>query len=103
MGFMTGKIMETTDAGLLKGIQKDVACECWFTSTGNTIPRFIKVMDAEGQICTVQVLSVEGVERKRFSGIETVEHICRIAFDGKEQIVKLILNKLDCKWKIIFL
>ena len=103
MGFMPGKIMETTDAGVLKGIQKEIACECWFTSTGNTIPRFIKIMNEEGQIFCGQVLSVEGTEQKRFSGIETVEHICRISFCEKEQIVKLILNKIDCKWKIIFL
>lgn len=73
MGFMTGKVMESTDAGKLRGIKRDVACECWFTSTGTTIPRFIKVMGETGEIFTVQILCVISSDIKRYSGIETIE------------------------------
>lgn len=101
MGFMTGKIMESTDAGKLRGIKRDVACECWFTSMGTTLPRFIKVMGKAGEIFTVQVLSVISADIKRYSGIETIEHVCKIRLYNREEVVKLVFNKTTCRWKIV--
>lgn len=45
MGFRLGDIADHTDNGTLRGIQREIACECWFTSKGKTIPKIIKVMD----------------------------------------------------------
>ena len=42
--------IKRADHGTLRGIQKEVACECWFTSSGKLMPLMIKVQDEEGQI-----------------------------------------------------
>ena len=39
MGFRLGDIADHTDNGTLRGIQREIACECWFTSKGKTIPK----------------------------------------------------------------
>ena len=45
MAFGIGTTLKAPDAGPVKGIQKEVACECWFTSTGKITPLMIKVQD----------------------------------------------------------
>ena len=103
MGFQLGPIADLTDAGDMTGIQKEIACDCWFTSTGTTIPRMIKIMDETGELHSVKVLQVISADEKRFCGIETVEHVCKIEVNETEKIVKLVLNKSKCTWKIIFI
>lgn len=103
MGFQLGPIADLTDTGKLHGVQKEIACKCWFTSTGTTIPLMIKIMDDEGQIYSIQVLQVISSDEKRFCGIETVEHVCKILVNEQEKIVKLVFNKSSCTWKIVFL
>jgi len=101
MGFQLGNIADITEAGLIKGIQREVACECWFTSGGKTIPRIIKVMDEDGILHTIKKIKVLFSEEKIFSGIQTVEHVCQIVILGREQTVKLIFAKAECKWVIV--
>ena len=48
MGFRLGDIADHTDNGTLRGIQREIACECWFTSKGKTIPKIIKVNRNKG-------------------------------------------------------
>lgn len=31
------------DRGYVRGIQKKIACECWFTSTGKIMPLMVKL------------------------------------------------------------
>lgn len=103
MIFYAEPVTDTKDEGVLRGIQRGIACDCWFTSTGTMLPRFIKVMDGQGQIYPLRVLSVIASEEKRFSGVETVEHICKVSLGEREEIVKLVFDKLGCRWKIVFL
>ena len=103
MGFQLGPIADLTDAGDMTGIQKEIACKCWFTSTGSTIPLMIKIMDEGGVLYSVQVLQVISSDEKRFAGIETIEHVCKIEVNQTEKIVKLVLNKSKCTWKIVFI
>lgn len=104
MGFHLTSVEDMTDAGELRGILQDVACGCWFTRTGKTIPKLIRAMDGQGQMHTIQVLEVLSSEIKRYSGIETVEHICRIAVcPPQSQFVKLIFTVGNRIWKLVFL
>lgn len=80
MAFRLGEIIEKKDHGILRGVQREIACECWFTSKGRTIPKIIKVMDEEGFLHTIHEIQVLATEEKTYSGIQTVEHLCRISF-----------------------
>lgn len=101
MGFQLGDIIETREQGVLHGIQREIACECWFTSNGRSIPQIIKVMDEEGRLYTIRDIELLTAETKTYSGIQTVEHLCRIRIYGTESIVKLIYAKESCRWTII--
>lgn len=101
MGVRLGTVTEEKDAGLLKGVQRQIACDCWFTSGGKTIPRLIKVMDEDGTLQTIPVTQVLASEQKNYAGIHTVEHICRIPIGEREETVKLIFVNESCCWKIV--
>ena len=99
MGFQTLPVIEKTDAGKMKGIYSEVACGCWFTKYGRAIPKLIRAMDEAGEIHTFQVLESYSAETKRYSGIETVEHICKVnTTANQERIIKLIYRKDNCTW-----
>lgn len=100
MAFRLGDILEKTEQGAPKGIQREIACECWFTSKGKSIPQWIKVLDEEGTLHTIKGVEVLSTEEKAYSGIETVEHLCRITIEGKQTLVKLIFTKETCQWTI---
>lgn len=101
MGFRLGDISNPTEAGEIRGFQREVACDCWFTSQGKTIPRAVKVMDGEGMLHTLDKIQVLSSEEKCFSGIATVEHVCKIVIGGREETVRLIFRKDICKWTMI--
>lgn len=101
MAFRLGDIAEKIDSGVLRGIQRDIACDCWFTSRGRSLPRIIKVMDEQGTIHTISDIEILFTEEKMYAGIATVEHVCRIGFETGKEVVKLIYNKENCKWSIV--
>lgn len=101
MGFRLGDIIEKTEQQAPKGIQREIACECWFTSRGKSIPQWIKVMDETGMLHTIREIEVMTTEEKAYSGIETVEHLCRITVEGRQTLVKLIFTKESLKWSIV--
>ncbi len=101
MGFRLGDIADRTEHGALRGIQREIACECWFTSRGKSIPKIIKVMDEEGMLHTIRDIQVLTSEEKTYSGIRTVEHLCRINLRNRRETVKLIFTKESCKWTIV--
>lgn len=101
MAFQLGDITAKTEAGVLKGVQREIACDCWFTSKGKTTPRMIKVMDGEGMLYTIADVVVLSTEEKTYSGIPTVEHICKINLGNVRETVKLVYTKEDCKWALV--
>ncbi len=101
MGFRLGDIAEHTESGNLKGIQREIACECWFTSKGKTMPQLIKVMDDKGVLHTIRDIDVITSEEKTYSGIQTIEHTCKIEVFGRTHLVKLIFRKDTCRWTIV--
>ncbi|MDR0948216.1 MAG: thioredoxin family protein [Lachnospiraceae bacterium] len=101
MNLNLDEMIQKTDAGSLRGIQKEIACDCWFTSQGRSIPRLIKIMDEEGVLHTTDSVHVLYTEEKRYSGIPTVEHLCKISIEGRQATVKLIFRKESCVWSIV--
>lgn len=69
MGFWLGDIADHTDSDTLHGIQREIACECWFTSKGKTVSKIIKVMDEEGMLHTIRKIQLLTLEEKSCSGI----------------------------------
>lgn len=96
MGFRLGDIADKTENGVLRGIQREIACECWFTSKGKSIPKLIMVMDEEGMLHTINEIQLLTTEEKTYSGIPTVEHLCRINLGGHTETVKLVFTKESC-------
>lgn len=47
MAFGIGTNTQEADAGQVQGTQREIACECWFTSTGKIIPRMLKIKDED--------------------------------------------------------
>lgn len=101
MAFQLGNIAEIREHGVLHGIQRDIACECWFTSSGKSIPKLVKVMDEDGILHTIRDIQLLTTEEKTYCGIQTVEHLCKILLRGKVGFVKLIYTKESCRWTIM--
>ena len=94
--FGIGTNTQDKDAGAIKGKQIEIACECWFTKSGRTMPLLIKFQDEEGEIHTIDQIRVIFLEEKNYSGISSVEHDCVIAFRQTQYTVKLLFFKQTC-------
>lgn len=101
MAFQLGSIADRKEAGKLKGFQREIACDCWFTSAGKTTPRMIKVMDEEGVIHVIDQIQVLYSEEKTYAGIQTLEHVCQVNMGEKMETVKLVFTKENCRWVMI--
>lgn len=100
MAFGIGIHTEGADAGELRGEKTEIAVDCWFTSSGSTIPRMFKYQDAQGMIHTVSGIRVLYQEEKRYCGVQTVEYRCEIEENGVKRDVKLIFLTEEHRWMI---
>lgn len=96
--FGIGTNTEGTNRGAIRGTQMEIACECWFTSKGNTMPLMLKFQDDEGIIQTIHDIQVNYSEEKNYAGISSIEYDCTIAYYEKKHLVKLIFFKEECRW-----
>ncbi|MCI8854571.1 MAG: hypothetical protein HFI31_02030 [Lachnospiraceae bacterium] len=90
------------DAGLVRGTQKKIACECWFTSTGRVMPLMVKLQDEEGEIQTIREITVHSQERKRYAGIPSIEYDCTLVLHGQEIRAWLIYYQSENQWVMNF-
>lgn len=90
------------DEGELKGKQETIACDCWFTSSGSTLPRFIKYQDYSGEIHSIGNIHVYKVSKKRYCGITVMEYVCSALENDHIYEFKLLFHLEACKWKIIW-
>ncbi len=63
MAFGIGMNSRGADAGGVRGIQREIACECWFTSTGKATPLMLKIQDEDGKIQTIREIIVHSQEK----------------------------------------
>lgn len=101
--FGIGINSQKTNAGDIRGNQIEVACLCWFTSQGRTIPQYLKFVDEEGVLQTINELTVKHMEQKNYSGISTKEYLCTFSLHNTLYEVKLIYFMSNCKWVMIFI
>lgn len=78
--------------------QMEVACECWFTSKGETMPLALKFPDENGELVMIREIRVDCAEKKYYCGIPAVEYLCRIPIRGRQMPVRLIFYLEECRW-----
>lgn len=102
MAFGVGTDSFGADEGKVRGIRKNVACECWFTSTGRVMPLMLKIQDEDGEIRTIREITVHSQEKKRPAGAPSIEYDCTIVMNGRSFRVRLIYYQPENRWVIHF-
>ncbi len=82
----------------IRGTQKRIACECWFTSTGRMIPLMLKIEDENGQIQTICRIQVHSQEKRRYVGGSSIEYDCTLFAWNREIRVWLIYYQTENRW-----
>ena len=102
MAFGTGANFRAADAGALRGRQKEIACECWFTSTGKITPLMLKVADEDGEIRVIKEITVHSQERKRYAGNPSFEFDCTLWLGEQRIRAWLIYYPAQSRWVLNF-
>lgn len=102
MAFGTGIYPQAPDAGTVRGKQREVACECWFTSTGKIMPLMLKVKDEEGEVRVIREIAVHSQERKRYAGNPSVEFDCTLRLGERKIRAWLIYYMAQGRWVLNF-
>ncbi len=100
MAFGIGINTERPTEGRLRGRQTAIACECWFDSRGQTLPRLFKY-EENGEIQTIRDIHVSYIEQKNYAGVSSVEYCCDIVYHGEKKQVKLVFFKEECRWVML--
>lgn len=102
MAFGIGTNTQKADAGFIKGKQREIACQCWFTSTGKVTPLMLKIEDEDGEIRTVRQIQVLTQEEKRYAGVRSLEFDCIITILEQKIDVQLIYYKEENRWTLSY-
>ena len=102
MAFGIGTNSSGTDAGSVRGTQKRIGCQCWFTSTGKVMPMMLKLPDENGEIQTIREIIVHSQEKKRYAGFPAIEYDCTLTLHGQSIRVRLIYYQSENRWVINF-
>jgi len=102
MAFGIGINAQRADAGTVKGRQKEVACECWFTTEGKITPRLIKLQDEEGEVQTIREIRIHSQEKKIYAGIPSIEYDCTLVNGGRSMRARLIYYVTENRWVVNF-
>lgn len=98
MAFGIGTNTQVADAGQVQGTQREIACECWFTSTGKIIPLMLKIKDEDGEMVVVNKIEVHYQEQKKYAGIPSIEFDCTLTVLEKAIRAKLIYYQTESRW-----
>lgn len=98
MAFGLGERYEETRLQEPVRRQIEIACECWFTSQGRTMPLMIKFQDEDGKIQQIKDILVNHAEMKKYAGISAMEYECNIVVRGVLRNVRLIFYVERCQW-----
>ena len=102
MAFGIDTSTQKADAGFIKGKQREIACQCWFTSKGKMTPLMLKVQDEDGEIRTVHQIRVLSQEEKMYAGMRSIEFDCVITILEQQIDVQLIYYKEKNKWVLVY-
>lgn len=102
MAFRVSLNNSKTDAGNVRGTQKNIACQCWFTSTGRVMPLMLKVQDENGEIQTIREITVHAQEKKRYAGVPSIEYDCTLTIHDRNVRAWLIYYLSENRWVINF-
>ncbi len=100
MGMGIGINAHNPDEGLLKAKQESVACGVWFTATGNSMPKLIKIRNEDGSILVIDNIRNIYHEKKYYCGIPIIEYACSTYDRGIERFFTLYYYVEDSKWQI---
>ena len=101
MAFGIGTNTGNPDSGVVKGIQKEIACQCWFTKSGKITPLMIKVQDEDGEIRVIRQIEVHSRESKRYAGIPSIEFDCSLLILEQDIKAKLIYYQTENRWVMV--
>ncbi len=101
MAFGIGTNTETPVFDEIRGKQVPIACECWFDSKGQSMPRLFKYENEAGMVCTVRSIRVCYLEEKNYAGISSREYDCEIIENGAQERIKLIFFMEHCRWVMV--
>lgn len=102
MAFGIGAHFSGADAGSVRGTQKSIGCQCWFTSTGRVMPLMIKIQDEDGEIQTIREIVVHSQEKKKYAGISSIEYDCTLILHGRSVRAWLIYYQAENRWVLNF-
>ena len=102
MAFGLGTNTQKADAGMIRGKQREIACQCWFTSKGKVMPLMLKVEDEDGEIRTVRQIQVLSQEEKMYAGVLSLEFDCIITILEQKIKVRLIYYKEENRWVLVY-
>ena len=102
MAFGVRTNQKSTGRSFVRGIQKKVACESWFTSTGKAMPLMVKVEDENGEIRTIREIMVHSYEKKMYAGVPSIEYDCTLTVENRRIRVWLIYYPTENQWVLNF-
>ena len=102
MAFGIGTNTQKADSGPVRGKQREIACQCWFTSKGRITPLMLKIQDEDGEIRTVKQIQVHSQEEKMYAGAASVEFDCTITILEQQIGVRLIYYKEENRWVLVY-
>lgn len=79
-------------------MQKEIACECWFTSSGKIIPLMLKVKDEDGEIRIIRQIEIHSREQKMYAGIPSIEFDCTLTILEQAIRARLIYYQTENRW-----
>lgn len=102
MAFGIGTNTQKADSGPVRGKQREIACQCWFTSKGRITPLMLKIQDEDGEIRTVKQIQIHSQEEKMYAGLASVEFDCTITILEQQIGVRLIYYKEENRWVLVY-
>lgn len=98
MSFGIGTNAKQTNVSSIRGEQREIACECWFTSTGKMTPLMIKIQDEDGEYQVIKPITVHSQKKLMLAGTPFVQFNCTIMLRGQEQRVRLLYYQNENRW-----
>ena len=83
-------------------MQREVGCECWFTSSGKIIPLMIKVKDEDGEIRVIRHIEIHSQMQRQVVGMPSVEFDCTLKVLEQDIRAKLIYYQTENRWMLVF-